>query len=64
MLEVAPIYRCRGMVKEPRRPHKNYDLHIEQEATGLMSHCKQPALAKRVLITESLAPKAKMPEMQ
>ena len=32
-VEVAPIYRSWGTVEEPRRPHKNHDLHIEQEAT-------------------------------
>ena len=31
-VEVAPIYKCRGMVEEPRRPHKYHDLCIEQEA--------------------------------
>ena len=28
-VEVAPIYRSRGMVEEPRRPHKNHYLHTE-----------------------------------
>ena len=28
-VEVAPIYRCGGIVKNPRRPHKNQDLCIE-----------------------------------
>ena len=63
-VEVAPIYRCRGMVEEPTRPHNNHDLHIEQEAARTESHCKQPALAKGVPITGSLAPKAKILGMQ
>ena len=63
-VEVAPIYRSKGTVEEPRRPHKNYDLCIEWEATRLESHCKQPALSKGVPITRSLAPKAKIQRMQ
>ena len=62
-VEVAPIYRCGGMVEEPRRPHKNHDLHIEWEAPRPESHHKQPALAKGVPIAGSLAPKAKILEM-
>ena len=50
-VDVAPIYRGGGMVEEPRRPHKNNDLHIEQEATRLESHWKQPALLKGVPIS-------------
>ena len=57
-VEVAPIYRCRGKVEELRRPCKN--LCIEQEAARLESHCNQPALAKGVPISGSLAPKAKI----
>ena len=63
-VKVAPIYRCKGTVEEPRIPCKNHDLHIEQEATIPDSHYKQPALAKGVPITRSLAPKAKIPGMQ
>ena len=55
-VQVAPIYRCGGMIEELRRPHMNHDLHIEWEAARLASHCKQPALAKGVHITGSLAP--------
>ena len=58
--EVAPIYRCEGIVEEPRSPSKNHELPIEQEATRPVSHCKQPALAKGVPITRLLAPKAKI----
>ena len=61
-VEVAPIYRCGGMVEELRRPHKNHDLCIEWEARRWESHCKQPPLAKGVPITGSLAPKAKSQE--
>ena len=28
-VEVAPIYRCRGRVEEPRRPHKNHNICTE-----------------------------------
>ena len=59
-VEVAQMYRSRGMVEEPRRPCKNHDLHTEQEATRPKSPCKQPALLKGVPITGSLAPKAKI----
>ena len=45
-VEVAPIYRCRVMVEKPRRPHKNHELHIEQEAKRPERCCKQQALAK------------------
>ena len=59
-VEVAPIYKCRGTVAEPRRPCKNHDPHIEWEATRPECHCEQPALAKWVPIARSLAPKAKI----
>ena len=59
-VEVASIYRSGGMVEEPKRLHKNHDLHIEWEATKPESHHKQPALSKGVPITGSLAPKAKI----
>ena len=59
-VEVAPIYRHGGMFKEPKRLHKNHDLHIEQETTKLESHCKEPALAKGVPVPGSLVPKAKI----
>ena len=59
-IEVAPTYRCRGMVEEPWRPHKNHNLHIKHEATRLESHCKQPALAKGIPIANLLSPKAKI----
>ena len=32
-VEAAPIYRCNGKAKQPARPCKNHDLHIEQEST-------------------------------
>ena len=60
-VEVAPIYRCRGKVEKPIRTHRKHDLHIEQEAERPDSCCKQPALAKEVPISRSLAPKAKIP---
>ena len=60
-VEVAPIYRSGGLIEEPRRPHKDHDLHIEWEATRLESLSKQSALTKGVPITGSLAPKAKIP---
>ena len=63
-VEVAPIYRCGGMVEEPRRPHKNHGLHIEEEAMRTESCCKQPALAKGVPIARSLDPKTKIQGMQ
>ena len=63
-VEVAPIYRCTGKVEEPRRPHKNHDLHTEWEAARPECHCKQPAFAKGILITGSLAPKAQILGMQ
>ena len=63
-VEVEPIYRCGDKVEKPIRPHKNHDLHIEWEADRLESFCKQPALAKGVPITGSLAPKAKIPGRQ
>ena len=63
-VEVASIYRHGGKVEEPIRPHKNHDLHIEWEAARPESGCKQPALAKGVSMTRSLAPKAKISGMQ
>ena len=63
-VDVAPIYRCRGKVEKPIRPHKNHDLCIEQEAERLESHCKQPTLVKGVPVTGSLTPKAKLLGMQ
>ena len=62
-VEVAPIYRCGGMVKEPRWLHKNHDLHIEWDSKWLESHFKQPALTTGVPITGSLAPEAKIQGM-
>ena len=59
-VEAAPIYRSRGMVEEPRRPHKNHVLYTEQGATRPESHCKQPVLSKGAPITTSLAPTAKI----
>ena len=47
-VEVAPIYGREGMVGKPIKPHDNHDLCMEQEATRLESHCKQPALLKAV----------------
>ena len=35
-------------------------MHIEWETERLESHCKQPALAKGVPISRSLAPKTKI----
>ena len=63
-VEVAPIYRCRGMAEEPRRSCKNHDLHIEQEATRLESCYKQPVFGKSSVYTRSLASKAKIQGMQ
>ena len=63
-VEGAPIYRCRGKVENFIRLHKNHDLYIEQKAERLESYCKQPALAKGIPITVSLAPKAKISGMQ
>ena len=59
-VEAAPIYRSIGMVEEPRRPHKNPDLDIEQEATRPESHHEQSALLKELPIAGSLGPKAKI----
>ena len=40
-VEAAPIYRCDGRAKQPTRPHKNHDLHMEQVPTWMESHYKQ-----------------------
>ena len=61
-VEVAPIYRCIGKIEKPIRPCRNLDLCIEQEAERPESHCKQPALAKEVPISRSLALKPKSQE--
>ena len=61
-VEAAKIYRRGGLVEEPRKPHKNHVLDIEQEATSSESHCKQPVLSKGVPITGSLALKPKSRE--
>ena len=45
-VEAAPIYKSVGMGEEPRRPHKNLVLCIEQETARLESHCKVPALSE------------------
>ena len=60
-VEVTPIYRSVDMVEEPRGPHRNHDLYIEQEATRPESCCKLPALSKGVPISRSFASKAKIP---
>ena len=39
-VKVAPIYRCGGMVQEPRSHPKNHDQHIEWQAAQPKSHCK------------------------
>ena len=46
--------------EKPIRPLRNHDLHIEWEAERLQIHCMQPAFAKGVPISGSLAPKAKI----
>ena len=59
---------CRGStllqkwsnVENPIRPHKNLDLHMEQEATCLESHCKQLVLSIVVPAARSLATKTKI----
>ena len=56
---------CRGSIHlqkqrqgwKPRWLHRNHDLCIKWEAERPMSDCKQPALAKGVPISRSLAPK-------
>ena len=32
-VEEAPIYRCDGRAKQPTRPYRNHDLHMEQVPT-------------------------------
>ena len=36
-VEAAPIYRCDGRAEQPKRPHQNHDLHMEQEPTWMES---------------------------
>ena len=55
---------CGGKVNEPRRSHKNHDLHIEWQAARVESGFKEPTLGKGVPFTKLLAPKAKIPGMQ
>ena len=45
-VEVAPIYRSRGMVEKPVRSCENNDLCMEWEAMKPESHCNQPVLSK------------------
>ena len=40
-VEAAPIYRCDSMVKQPTRPCKNHELHMEWEPTQVESQQKQ-----------------------
>ena len=61
-VEVASIYRIKGMVEKPVSPHENHDQHMEQEAMRLQSHCKQPVLSKTAPQTGSLATKPKSRE--
>ena len=63
-VQVAPTYIVGGMVDKFVRPHKNYDLCMECEATRLESHCKQPVLSKADPSAISLATKNKIWGMQ
>ena len=63
-VDIATNYRHEGKVEKLIRPCKNHDLQIEWETARLESHCKQSALAKGVLISGTLAPKAKILGMQ
>ena len=40
-VEEAPFYRCDGKAKQPTRPHKNHDLHMEWQPTWTESWQKQ-----------------------
>ena len=54
-VEAAPIYRCNGKAGQPIvRPHKNYDLHMEQEPTQTESQQKQQIQCRAVLASGSL----------
>ena len=59
-VEAPPMYRNGGMVEKPVRPHESHYLCIEQEATRLQGHCKQPVLTKAVPSAGSLATAAKI----
>ena len=49
-VEAAPIYRCNSRTTQPIvRPHKNHDLHIEQEPTQTESQHKQQPQSKEFL---------------
>ena len=48
-VEAAPIYRCDGKAGQSIiRPHKNHDLHMEQEPTWMESWQKQQTQSKAV----------------
>ena len=40
-VEAEPSYRCDGKAKQPAKPHKNHDLHMEWEPTWMESQQKQ-----------------------
>ena len=63
-IEVVPIYRSRGTVEKPIRPHENHDLPMEQGGIRPLSQCKQPVLSKAVSSSRSLATKTKIQGMQ
>ena len=39
--EAAPTQGCDGRAKQPTRPHKYFDLHMEQVPTWMESQQKQ-----------------------
>ena len=44
--EAAPIYRCNGKAKQPTRPCKNHDLHMEWKPTQTESQQKQQTVIR------------------
>ena len=53
-VETAPIYRCNGKAKQPTRPCKNHDLHMEWEPTWMESWQKQQMQSLGVPVCRSL----------
>ena len=59
-VQVAPIYRCKGMATKPTRPHKNHGLAIEHLPTQLESHHKPQSKSFAVPAQGSLVKSSKI----
>ena len=59
-VEAAPIYRYDDKAGQPIvRPHRNHDLHMEQEPTQMESQQKQQIQSRAIPASRSLCNKYK-----